>query len=111
MGNILGNIGGFPQVSLDGCSDGILKWITTSTELIIRNLTPFQGHVICSKGRAIIQAVSRMLPTAATRVRAQFRPFVICDGQSGTGSRFFFLIFAVGLWVLWPLLAYCTSPG
>jgi hypothetical protein len=24
---------------------------------------------------------------------------------------FFFLIRAVGLWVLRPLLAYCTSPG
>jgi hypothetical protein len=24
---------------------------------------------------------------------------------------FFFLISAVGLWVLQPLLAYCTSPG
>jgi hypothetical protein len=26
-------------------------------------------------------------------------------------SIFFFLICAVGLWVLRPLLAYCTSPG
>jgi hypothetical protein len=39
-------------------------------------------------GRAIAQAVSRRLPTAAARVRFQVRSCVICGGQSGTGAGF-----------------------
>jgi hypothetical protein len=39
-------------------------------------------------GRAIGQAVSRRLPTAAARFRAQVRLCGICDGQSGTGVGF-----------------------
>jgi hypothetical protein len=38
--------------------------------------------------RAIAHAVSRRLPTAAARVRAQVRSCAICGGQSGTGARF-----------------------
>jgi hypothetical protein len=39
-------------------------------------------------GRAITQAVSRRLPTAAARVRARVRSCGICGGQSGTGAGF-----------------------
>jgi hypothetical protein len=39
-------------------------------------------------GRAIAQAVSRRLPTAEARVRAQVRSCGICGGQSGTGAGF-----------------------
>jgi hypothetical protein len=34
-------------------------------------------------GRVIAQAVSRRIPTAAARVRAQVRSYGICGGQSG----------------------------
>jgi hypothetical protein len=39
-------------------------------------------------GRAIAQAVSLRLPTAATRVRTQVRSYGICGRQSGTGAGF-----------------------
>jgi hypothetical protein len=39
-------------------------------------------------GRVISQAVSRRLPTAADRVRAQLKSCGICGGQSGTGTGF-----------------------
>jgi hypothetical protein len=39
-------------------------------------------------GRAIAQAVSRQLPTAAARIRARVRSCGICGGQSGTGAGF-----------------------
>jgi hypothetical protein len=42
----------------------------------------------CTLGRAIAQAVSRWLPTAAARVRARFWSCGICDGQSGAGAGF-----------------------
>jgi hypothetical protein len=38
--------------------------------------------------RAVALAVSRLLPTAATRVRARARSCGICGGQSGTGAGF-----------------------
>jgi hypothetical protein len=40
-------------------------------------------------GRAIAQAVSRWLPTAAARVRARVWSCEICGGQSGAGAGFF----------------------
>jgi hypothetical protein len=43
---------------------------------------------IDSVGRAIAQAVSRLLPTAAALVRAQVRSCGICGGQSGTEAGF-----------------------
>jgi hypothetical protein len=39
-------------------------------------------------GRAIAQAVSRWLPTAATRVRYRVWLSGICGGQSGPGAGF-----------------------
>jgi hypothetical protein len=39
-------------------------------------------------GRAIAQAVSSRLPTAADRVRARVRLCGICGGQSSTGAGF-----------------------
>jgi hypothetical protein len=41
-----------------------------------------------SHGRAIDQAVSRWLPTAAARVRARVWSSGICGGQSGVGAGF-----------------------
>jgi hypothetical protein len=38
------------------------------------------------KGRAIAQAVSRWLPTAAARVRSRVWSSGICGGQSGAGA-------------------------
>jgi hypothetical protein len=42
----------------------------------------------CVYGRAIAQEVSRWLPTAAARVRAQVWSNGICGGQSGEGAGF-----------------------
>jgi hypothetical protein len=39
-------------------------------------------------GRAIAQTVSRRLPTAAARVRAQVKSCGICGGQNDTGTGF-----------------------
>jgi hypothetical protein len=39
-------------------------------------------------GHAVAQAVSRLLPTAATSVRAQVRSCGICGRQSSTGAGF-----------------------
>jgi hypothetical protein len=46
-----------------------------------------------SLGRAIAQAVSRWLPTAAARVRAQVWSSGICGEQSGAGAGFPLQIF------------------
>jgi hypothetical protein len=40
------------------------------------------------RGRAIAQAVSRWLPTAAARVRSRVWSSGICGGQSGAGAGF-----------------------
>jgi hypothetical protein len=57
------------------------------------------------RGRAIAQAVSRRLPTAAARVRVQVRSCGICGGQSGSGADFLRV-----LRFLLPILIPQTAP-
>jgi hypothetical protein len=49
-------------------------------------MSPCVQHAL--PGRAIAQAVSRWLPTAAARVRARVWSCGICGGQSGAGAGF-----------------------
>jgi hypothetical protein len=54
-----------------------------------RRLTvSFILSLCCFPGRAIAEAVSRWLPTAAARVRARIWTSGICGGQSGAGVGF-----------------------
>jgi hypothetical protein len=55
--------------------------------LILYNL----GYFSLLKGRAmaLAQADSRLLFTAAARVRSQVGSYEVCGGQSGTGTGFF----------------------
>jgi hypothetical protein len=63
---------------------------------LLRKLLASQGHRSMKLdagpntdlGRAITQAVSSLLPTAAARVRAQVKSCGICGGQSGVWGRF-----------------------
>jgi Ni,Fe-hydrogenase I cytochrome b subunit len=48
----------------------------------------FQECSNSNAGRAIAQAVSRRLPTAAARVQARVRSYAICGEESGTGAGF-----------------------
>jgi hypothetical protein len=57
---------------------------------VIENCGP--GKLRHRQGRAIAQAVSRRLSTAAARVRAQVRSCGICGGQSGSGVGFLRII-------------------
>jgi hypothetical protein len=54
-----------------------------NTSILIGIKVPLPTHG--ENGRAIAQAASRWLPTAAARVRARVRSCEICGGQSGTG--------------------------
>jgi hypothetical protein len=56
-------------------------------------------------GRAIAQAVSRWLPTAAALLRAQVSSCETCGGQSGTGAGFLPV-----LWFPLPILIPRTAP-
>jgi hypothetical protein len=62
-------------------------WLMHVKQLVEWKLTD-KPEVLEEKGRAIAQAVSRWLPTAAALVRVQVRSCRICGGQSGTGVGF-----------------------
>jgi hypothetical protein len=57
-------------------------------------------------GRAIAQAVSRWLPTAAARVRSRVWSSGICGGQSGAGAGFLRV-----LWFPLPIFIPPNSPS
>jgi hypothetical protein len=57
------------------------------------------------RGRAIAQAISCRLPTAAVRARARLRSCGICGGQSGAGAGFL-LVLRFPL----PILITPTAP-
>jgi hypothetical protein len=65
-------------------------------------------HYLMSNGRAIAQAISRRLPTAAARVRSRVRSYEICGGQSGTWAGFL-RVLRFPLPILVPPNASCSS--
>jgi hypothetical protein len=63
------------------------------------------------QGRAIAQAVSRWLSTAAARVRAQICSCGICGGQSGVGAGFLLVLqFPLPIFIP-PNSPFSQSPG
>jgi hypothetical protein len=69
---------------LDTCTGFWQKYFTFTENWAYVNRNEL--HLLL--GRAIAQAVSRRLPAAAVRVRAQVRSCRICGGQSGSGAGF-----------------------
>jgi hypothetical protein len=63
--------------------------ILTGGELLYKKQKPilFIIYLLPKLGRAVAQAVSRWLPTAAARVRVR-AACGVCGGQSGTGGGF-----------------------
>jgi hypothetical protein len=63
-------------------------------------------------GRAIAEAVSRWLPTAAARVRARVWQVVFCGGQSGAGAGFLRILwFPLPKSFIPPTSPFSQSPG
>jgi hypothetical protein len=63
-------------------------------------------------GRAIAQAVSRWLPTAAARVRARVWSSGICGGQSGAGAGFLRVLrFTLPIFIPPKILHPHNHPG
>jgi hypothetical protein len=64
------------------------------------------------EGRAIAEAVSRWLPTAAARVRARVWSSGICGGQSGVGGGFLRVLrFPLPKPFIPPTSTFPQSPG
>jgi hypothetical protein len=59
---------------------------------MLRNIYQIALCFITGFGRAIAQAVSRSLPTAAARVRSRVWSSGICGGQSGAGAGFLLVL-------------------
>jgi hypothetical protein len=77
-------------------SPSLFSLVSFSPRFLLSVLFPIH-FVHYSRCRAIAQAASRRLPTAAARVRSQVRSCGICGGRRDTGAGF--------LRVLWfPLL-------
>jgi hypothetical protein len=69
-------------------------------------------EVTARQGRAIAQAVSRWLPTAAARVRARVWSSGICGGQSGAGAGFLRVLrFPLPIFIPPPNSPSSQSPG
>jgi hypothetical protein len=63
------------------------------------------------RGRAIVQVVSRRLPTAAAWVQSQVRLCGICGGQSGTGVGFFRVLRFLLLILIAPTAPHSLSSS
>jgi hypothetical protein len=64
-----------------------LQLIQKKTSLLVEGDASLTNTYMVLEGRAVAQAVSRWLPTAATRVRVR-TACGVCGGQSGTGAGF-----------------------
>jgi hypothetical protein len=96
----------FPDTKQGELTTRVRRSIVVFVEQLIFSVRKFslllkpKVHLPCSQevacgpctepveGRTIAQVVSRRLPTAAARVRAQVRSCGICGAQSGTGQVF-----------------------
>jgi hypothetical protein len=74
------------QVGTEKRDDQYILVGNTISDMSFLTAGTMQGYSLW--GRAIAQAVSRRLSTAAARVRAQLRSCEICGAQSGTGAGF-----------------------
>jgi hypothetical protein len=78
----------------------------TATDGIRRCLRQYRNSYL---GRAVAQAVSRWLPTAAARVRVR-AACGVCGGQSGTGAGFL-QVFRFPLPIIHQFLHHHNHPG
>jgi hypothetical protein len=77
--------------------------MTDVTALCAKVVCEMWSQVVCIKGHAVAQVVSRWLPTAAVWVRGQVRSW-ICGAQSDTGAGFLRLL-------QFPLSIIIYHPG
>jgi hypothetical protein len=100
-----------------------LRWLTYQDTGVLTEQSPFvtrhaylssrpsvlvRLHKHSSQGRAIAQAVSRWLPTAAARVRSRVWWDGICGGQNGAGAGL--LRFPLPIFIP-PILYPHNHPG